>query len=637
MPQEREMDKNTEPQSVNDKIYSCLNIDQPKSFFLFAGAGSGKTRCLVDVLTRFRKEKIEWLNKRAKRVAIITYTNAACDEIKHRLDFDNAFHVSTIHSFAWELINPYTNDIREYIRTSLKDDIEDLEGKQARAKSKTTKTYIDRSRRIASKKKRLVALNAINKFTYNPNGDNVGRDSLSHPEVISIAADFIMNRALMQSILVGKYPILLIDESQDTKKELMNAFFKVQENKSDCFTLGMFGDTMQRIYTDGKPNLGESIPDSWAKPAKTINYRCPKRILRLINRIRSNVDGQEQQPNKNEEGAVRLFIVDARQSVDKAQIEIQAMKSMAESTGDPGWISSPSAVKVLTLEHHMAAARGGFSAFFDPLYAVDKFKTGLLDGTLSGVSFLARQILPLVEAKSTGDEFKVTSIVRRYSSLLKRESLKASEQPLGTIRAAGEAVSKLYSLCEEGNDPSLREVLRIIRRTGLFQIPEALNPIAERLVQDNVAGDEPDDAELDPGIEAWEAALQCPLSRFKEYVKYISDESQFGTHQGIKGLQFPRVMVILDDEESRGFLFSYEKLFGAKDPSERDLQNEADGKETSIDRTRRLFYVTCSRAEKSLAIMAYTKNCQRLRQYALEQNWFTTDEIIIIGEGLGNA
>lgn len=631
------MDKNTEPQSVNDKIYSCLNIDQPKSFFLFAGAGSGKTRCLVDVLTRFRKEKIEWLNKRAKRVAIITYTNAACDEIKHRLDFDNAFHVSTIHSFAWELINPYTNDIREYIRTSLKDDIEDLEGKQARAKSKTTKTYIDRSRRIASKKKRLVALNAINKFTYNPNGDNVGRDSLSHPEVISIAADFIMNRALMQSILVGKYPILLIDESQDTKKELMNAFFKVQENKSDCFTLGMFGDTMQRIYTDGKPNLGESIPDSWAKPAKTINYRCPKRILRLINRIRSNVDGQEQQPNKNEEGAVRLFIVDARQSVDKAQIEIQAMKSMAESTGDPGWISSPSAVKVLTLEHHMAAARGGFSAFFDPLYAVDKFKTGLLDGTLSGVSFLARQILPLVEAKSTGDEFKVTSIVRRYSSLLKRESLKASEQPLGTIRAAGEAVSKLYSLCEEGNDPSLREVLRIIRRTGLFQIPEALNPIAERLVQDNVAGDEPDDAELDPGIEAWEAALQCPLSRFKEYVKYISDESQFGTHQGIKGLQFPRVMVILDDEESRGFLFSYEKLFGAKDPSERDLQNEADGKETSIDRTRRLFYVTCSRAEKSLAIMAYTKNCQRLRQYALEQNWFTTDEIIIIGEGLGNA
>jgi len=576
------------------------------------------------------------LKKVAKKIAIITYTNAACDEIKNRLDFDNAFHISTIHSFSWELIKPYTNDIREYIRTSLKADIADLEGKQARAKNEISKTYIDRARKIESKTKRLVALDTINKFTYNPNGDNVGRDSLNHAEVISIAADFIQNRPLMQSILVQKYPVLLIDESQDTKKELMNAFFKVQEQKPDCFTLGMFGDTMQRIYTDGKPDLGEAIPDSWAKPVKTINYRCPKRVLRLINRIRSDADGQEQQPNKNEEGVVRLFIVDASQSVDKTQIETQAMKSMAESTGDSEWSSSSSAVKVLTLEHHMAAARGGFSAFFDPLYAVNKFKTGLLDGTLSGISFFARQVLPLVEAKSAGDEFTVTSVVRKYSPLLKKDSLKVSEQPLGIIRAAGEAAAELYSLWEEDADPSLREVLRIIRRTRLFQVPDALNPIAERLVQDEVVGDDSDDAELDPVIEAWEAALQCPFSRFKEYVKYISDESRFGTHQGIKGLQFPRVMVILDDEESRGFLFSYEKLFGAKPLSDTDRRNEAEGKETTIERTRRLFYVTCSRAEESLAIVAYTSNCKKLEQYALEQNWFANDEIVFIGKDLAN-
>ena len=32
----------------------------------------------------------------------------------------------------------------------------------------------------------------------------------------------------MQQILIKKYPILLIDESQDTKKELIEAFFKIQ-------------------------------------------------------------------------------------------------------------------------------------------------------------------------------------------------------------------------------------------------------------------------------------------------------------------------------------------------------------------------------------------------------------------------
>jgi DNA helicase II / ATP-dependent DNA helicase PcrA len=48
-------------------------------------------------------------------------------------------------------------------------------------------------------------------------------------------------------------------------------------------------------------------------------------------------------------------------------------------------------------------------------------------------------------------------------------------------------------------------------------------------------------------------------------------------------------MVIISDEEARSFLFSYEKLFGAKEKSATDLKNESEGTETTIDRTRRLF------------------------------------------------
>ncbi|MBU1716601.1 MAG: ATP-dependent helicase, partial [Proteobacteria bacterium] len=107
-------------------------------------------------------------------------------------------------------------------------------------------------------------------------------------------------------------------------------------------------------------------------------------------------------------------------------------------------------------------------------------------------------------------------------------------------------------------------------------------------------------------------------------------ESRFGTHQGIKGLQFPRVMVILDDDEARGFMFSYDKLFGSVEPTATDLKNVEEGKETSIDRTRRLFYVTCSRAEESLAIVAYTQEPQKVNDYVLKQGWFEKDEIIQI-------
>ena len=44
---------------VDDEIYNCLNLDNPKSFFLFAGAGSGKTRTLVNVLKEFKKKGIK--------------------------------------------------------------------------------------------------------------------------------------------------------------------------------------------------------------------------------------------------------------------------------------------------------------------------------------------------------------------------------------------------------------------------------------------------------------------------------------------------------------------------------------------------------------------------------------------------
>lgn len=76
-------------------------------------------------------------------------------------------------------------------------------------------------------------------------------------------------------------------------------------------------------------------------------------------------------------------------------------------------------------------------------------------------------------------------------------------------------------------------------------------------------------------------ALSVPFDEMERYATYVSDSSRFATHQGVKGLEFPRVMVILDDTESRGFLFSYEKLFGAKKQTATDLKNEKEGKDTS--------------------------------------------------------
>ncbi|RYX04898.1 ATP-dependent helicase [Legionella pneumophila] len=616
--------------TVDDEIYSCLDLDNPKSFFLFAGAGSGKTRSLVEVLKRFRKNNTHRLRANAQQVAIITYTNAACDEIKRRLEFDPTFNISTIHSFVWELIKPYKHDIREWLRIKLLSDIEELEEAQRKGRA-GTKAAEDRPRQIEAKRRRLESLNSIRKFSYNPNGDNSGMDTLNHAEVIGITASLLSNRPLLQSILIRKFPVLLIDESQDTKKELIEALFTIQSLHKSQFSLGLFGDIMQRIYTDGKEDLGIThLPDGWLTPKKIYNYRCPRRIVKLINKIRSDVDQNLQEPRNPDEGLVRLFIADTSRTIDKTAFEEAICEEMAKLTVDELWRDKTKSNKTLTLEHHMAAQRGGFSNFFNPLYSVDKLKTGLLEGSLSSITFFSEKVLPLINYLEAGNQFAVFRILSKHSPLMSKEHIEHSKNPKAELVKAKEAVNAFHALWSHGADPSLHSILKEIQNSRLFKVPDNLVPIAERQAK-NYEGAK-DEYDANQMIDAWDDALASSFSEFKKYVLYISDESRFGTHQGIKGLEFPRVMVILDDEEARGFLFSYDKLFGAKAPTKSDIDNLEKGKETSIDRTRRLFYVTCSRAEKSLAIIAYTNEPNKVKENALGQGWFNEEEIILSSE-----
>lgn len=88
---------------VDEEIAACLYLEKAQSFFLFAGAGSGKTRSLVNALSALRSTAGPHLRLHGQRIGVITYTNAACDEIKRRLEFDPLIEVSTIHSFVWSL------------------------------------------------------------------------------------------------------------------------------------------------------------------------------------------------------------------------------------------------------------------------------------------------------------------------------------------------------------------------------------------------------------------------------------------------------------------------------------------------------------------------------------------------------
>ena len=349
-----------------------------------------------------------------------------------------------------------------------------------------------------------------------------------------------------------------------------------------------------------------------------MNHRSATRIVKLANIIRSSVDGQKQQARSDaEEGTVRLFI--ASSSSDKESVERQVAEIMADETGDEGW-KNDLGYKSLILEHHMAASRFGFLNLYAPLNESKSFDTSLRDGSIAELSFLSNVISPLIKAHRNGNLFEMSKIVRQYSPLLDKKVLAAApEKQMELLEKADAAVDSLACLWADEKTPTCLEVIRAVQKSGLFKLSERTDYILTQA-----------SANEDVKVTALREALSISFDELEKYSEYVTDKTRFATHQGIKGLEFPRVMVIMDDTEARGFLFSYEKLLGAKDKSDTDIRNEREGKDTTIMRTARLFYVACTRAEKSLAVVAYTKNADAVKNTALANKWFSENEICIV-------
>ena len=604
---------------VDETLEKCILSTPRNSFFLFAGAGSGKPYSLVLLLKKIHNSIGKDLLLQGKNVAVITFTNAATDEIINRLDYSPIFHISTIHSFVWDVIKYYQADIKRLYCFYIEEDLKALEKKLEETEKKTTKTYLSNVEKFEYQKERLAKAQIIEKFVYNPNGSNPEYNALKHAEVIKISAQMILENKMLQRIIAQRYPILLIDESQDTKKELIDTFFEIQRNFADIFTLGLLGDQKQRIYADGKENIEDSIPIGWEKPVKRMNYRCAKRIIQLANNIGKDIDiHAEQRPREDaNDGLIRLFVIQQREGLNKDEIEQNVMRIMSEQTQDAKWTTIGTEVKVLTLEHMMAARRLGFSRFFAPLYKVSKYQMTFLQGSVSEIEFFTKEVLPIAE--SIKEDGRVAlEILKKYSPLLSGQN---TEKPYELYLKCREEAIKVANLVNENG--TIRVVVDEIIKSQLLTVPDVVRQaymLSPSDIEDTVEEE----------LRAWVEVMDLPINMVRSYDDYVNHRSQFDTHQGVKGLEFDRVMVIIDDSEIKGFLFSYDKLFGVKDLSNVDLKNKENGKETSIERTQRLFYVTCTRAKNSLAVVMYTNNPERVKTETIRKGWFEENEIIVM-------
>lgn len=622
--------------SIDAGIRECLKIGSGKSFITFAGAGSGKTYSLKEALDFLKARYSEDFSRQGKQIAVVTFTNNAADEIKDRIEQNSIFAVSTIHSFCWSAIAGFNENIRKWYLEKIPADLAEVEDLERRGRA--GKASDARKRTIIRLSKKMEWLAEPRSFIYDPNGVNSSQNSLSHADVLKIFTNFLTTKPMMAEVIVNKFPFIFIDESQDANKDVVSAFFELQDAKSDKVVIGLFGDTMQRIFGGGEPELGKTKPRDWITFDKEMNHRSARRIVGLGNQIRSTDDKRKQYARDGAtEGCVRYFLL--KHGVpDKEEVEAKIRETMAEITDDADWTDTQSKeTAILLLEHKMAGRRLGFDDLWDKLSKSNKIKERISEGENTELNFFSGIVFPMVEASLKGKRAELMSILReRKSPLLEANVLNANKNdPLALARAAEHAFRGVVS-----NDKvSFREVLEVLAEHELLRIPAKLQsfvaaseeskaesePDQTGAILDDTESEELDDSE----IAAWAEALESDFFQIRNYKDYIDHNSIFRTHQGVKGNEFERVMVVMDDDEAGGFSFSYEQYLGAKELSQASQKKLNDGEETGLDRTRRLFYVTSTRAKNSLAHVIYTSDVNKVRENLIEKKFAQQGEIIV--------
>ncbi|MEW6599344.1 MAG: UvrD-helicase domain-containing protein [Nitrospirota bacterium] len=610
------------------ELYRCLNASPTRSFLMVAGAGSGKTTSLIKGLTEALKVHSGRLKLRKQQIACITYMEIAADEIWTDVGNNPLVHVSTIHSFLWSLIRSFQSDIHEWVVKRIDERLVELRETAANFGPRVQQRTRDKNQNDIDRYERQKArIGRVLSFTYGTGSDYVN-GVLGHDDIIKMVPQFIIERPLLQSILAQQYPFLFVDESQDAMANVVAALKAVEESQQGHFCLGFFGDPMQRIYLTGIGSV--SAAAGWTNITKSENFRCPTAVLRVANAIRRDGDGLVQTRGRmigaedalvNVEGNADIFIlpIDERRDHRLAQLCAWAARKYI----DPAWQSGEDdkTVKVLVIVHRMAAKRLGFGDLYAALNdkAPEKFKSGFLDATAWPVRPFYNFILPLVNAVKQGREFEAIQVLRSQSPLLQQKSLSGINvsERLDDLRRFTE---RLQLMMEPGLAATNGDVLRSIHEWRLIDLdPRMLSyldlpiPVETQGNEDEDAAEDNDD-EITKEIHAMDAFLACPASQFWGYYRYVKEDSPFSTQQGIKGAEFERVLVVLDDDEGTHVQFSYDKYLGIRPLSDREEASRREGKETSIERTRRLFYVCCTRSLKDLVVVLFTTDVSAARQ-----------------------
>ena len=603
---------------ADTEIKEC--IDENRSFSVISGAGSGKTQSLLTALSYIRDSKARELRKKDQKILCITYTKRAVGVISSRLNFDEIFYVSTLHSFLWTVINRFSTDIKKalidhHIPAQIAKKQEDDNGGNS-------KKAVTARQKIAALQEDIKSLHEVSDFSYSDNStfNNYSEGQLSHDDIIAIAGHLITNNAILQKIMAQKYPYVFVDEAQDTFTEIVTALNTLCSG-SDLPIVGYFGDPVQQIYDKRAGDF--SGPEGFKLIKKEENFRCSKAVVNLLNAFRTDIQQVSAGKASKLEGSVEIRLVAAEQPEGprKRYTDEQIERASAKFNDILKiWdLHENEETKYLFLVRQMIAKRLGFETLqklFTGLYASTRAQEDYESGDHFLLKLFIKVISPLLVAHRTNNQKEVLDILRNSSPTFNPKGKNANKS-LRKMRDL--AKSLIEELSEKWSSNTLKEILLFCQENEIIKVSERLFWHLERSPRDEEYNK--DLHEIDKEDWLVDEFFKMHTDQIEPYAEFINEHTPYSTQHGVKGEEYKNVVVVYDDIEAAWNLYSFTKM----------LVPELAGNPTEgqLDRSTRLAYVSFSRAIENLRILLFTQNPKDTKSILIEKSLFKEEQIII--------
>ena len=542
-----------EADKIDAQIVSVLQ--QGKNFRVEAGAGSGKTYSLNKVIEWIQDNKWNEYRRKNQNVVCITYTNAAVDVIAERLSSDSFILPSTIHSFAWNAIKQYQSFLLKII--SENENLQPREGD-------------------------FYKLEQV-QYTLGHRYQENGVLYLFHEDVITLFSALLDN-AKFRRMFTDRFPLILIDEYQDSFKPIMDKFIEYFIAKETGPQFGFFGDAWQTIYQSNNA-CGLIEHDNIVEIKKVSNFRSAKRIVDLLNDIRPELP--QVSAIDDFEGEVIVVTCDdyvGERRTDKnfkGDLPAEELKERLTNLKDhikKKHISDNESLKILMITHKVLASQQGYEKL---LGIIDN---GLRDKEDIFLMFFMEMIEPIYRA------------LEEMDMQLLFDTLKLKRYPIQT-KSDKEKWKVFYEQLSQVRKQKTVDVLKVVIESGLISVPPNIAAYYDMYFTT------PDLCYCNTTIKEF---LDLEYEQFLAAINFLYPEADFSTEHGVKGEEYDNVIFVISKGWNQYQFETYAPMIKNGYPQD---------KEASYIRNRNLFYVCCSRPKKRLFFFISVKLDDTFRDF----------------------